>query len=63
MIKIRPYFYLSLALTIILFGLFIAVGYYGSPSDVFFLVASLIAGGISYVLFRKDKENKDARRH
>jgi hypothetical protein len=63
MINLRPYIYLSLALTLILFGLFVAVGHYGSPADVFFFAASLFSGGVSYILFRKDKENKESRRH
>jgi hypothetical protein len=62
MVNLRPFVYLFLALTIILFALFVDVGYSGSPSDVFFLTAILFAGGVSYILFRKERENKEARR-
>jgi hypothetical protein len=63
MINLRPFVFLSLALTIILFAVFIGVGYYDSPSDVFFLTASLFSGGASYILLRKDRENKESRRY
>jgi len=63
MVNLLPYVYLSLALTVILFAVFIAVGFAGSPADVFFLLGSLVSGGATYILFRKYKENKEARRH
>jgi len=63
MVNLRPFIYFCVALTIILFALFIVVGLSGSTTDIFFFTASLVSGGTSYILFRKYKEDKETRRH
>jgi hypothetical protein len=62
MVNVRPYAYAFLALAIVVFIAAVMVGLSGSPTDVFFLLTSIILGALSFVTFRKYREDKKLRR-
>jgi Flp pilus assembly protein TadB len=62
MINVRPFAYTFLALAVFLFITGVIVGLSGSPADVFFLLTSILSAGLSFVMFRKYREDKRLRR-
>jgi hypothetical protein len=62
MLNVLPYVCLLTVLTILFFGAAIIVGLRGSAFDVFFLLAGLISGVLSVVMYRKYREDKRMRR-
>ena len=62
MVNVRPYAYTFLVSAIFSFIAAVIIGLRGSAADVFFLLASIILGGLSIVMFRKYREDKKLRR-
>lgn len=62
MINVLPYVCICMMVTVLFFIAAVIVGLSGSAADVFFLLAGLISGGLSIVLYRKYREDKRLRR-
>jgi Flp pilus assembly protein TadB len=62
MTNVRPFAYAFLGLAIFFLMAAVIIGFQGSSADVFFLLISIILGGLSFVMFRKYREDKRLRR-